>query len=93
MNEHSRPATYAPEDYSTVRDHAVLIGQLSQVLTIEQLEGAITHADRALSLGPILDPTAARAAGDELGKQVRYLRAVLAFRREVEAIREAGDAR
>jgi hypothetical protein len=93
MADRKGTSAYAPEDFTTVRDQAVLIGQLSQALTIEQLEGAITHADRALSLGPILDPTAARAVGDELDKQVRYLRALLAFRREVEAIKELGDAR
>lgn len=80
-------AAYAPEDFVTVRDVAVMIGQAAQALSIEQLEGAIAHADRAQGIGPILDPTAFIRGRDELDKQLRYFRALLAFRRAIEDLR------
>lgn len=57
------------------------------VAGIEVLERAIAEAERAQSVGPILDPTMARGAGPELERELRFLRATLAYRRELEEFR------
>lgn len=77
-------------EFTELRDRAVFIGMLSRATSVEQIETWIQQSERALGIGPILDPTLAIRAGDELGLQVRYMRAFLAFRREVETIVAAG---
>jgi hypothetical protein len=77
-------------DFTRLRDQAVFIGMLSRAASVEEIEAWVQQSERALSVGPYVDPTLAIQAGDELGLQVRYMRAFLAFRREVEAIVTAG---
>lgn len=54
---------------------------------VELLERAIAAGERALSVGPIVDPTLWRDAHVELEVELKVMRAVLAFRREVEELR------
>jgi hypothetical protein len=70
-----------------VRDVAVAIGHSATCLTVEQLDVAIAEADRAQTLGPILDPTLSMAAGGSLNEQLRYLRAFRTFRAAIEELR------
>lgn len=72
--------------YVEVRDKAVFIGQLAQALTVEQIDEAIRQAQRAESVGPVLDPTAWIRGSGELAKQVRYLHAFRDFRAAVDEI-------
>lgn len=75
--------SHTAEEWTSIRDRAVLLGQLVQGLTLEELEAWIEQGDRALSIGFVLHPTAARDGADQLQKQLRYMRAVHAFRRAV----------
>ncbi len=70
-----------------VRDVAVAIGRSATCLSVDQIDEAIIEADRAQTLGPILDPTLSMAAGGSLDEQLRYLRAFRDFRAAIETLR------
>lgn len=83
----SSPTTTAPPVFVPVRDLAVAVGRLSQAADLATIDQALAEADTALSVGPILDPTLARNGAAELERQVRLIRALRAFRAEVEELR------
>lgn len=80
-------AAAAAPVYPSVRDATVGIARALATIDVGLLEQAIAEGDRAQAAGPILDPTLARAAGDELAAELRFLRATLTYRRELEALR------
>lgn len=72
--------------FPVVRDVAVTIARVTiGALQVEVLEQAIAEGDRALAVGPILDPTLARDAGPELEQHIALLRATLTYRQALEA--------
>lgn len=75
--------------YVEVRDSAVGTARLALAIPADDLREAIEHADRALSIGPILDPTLWRDGADELQKHLVVLRAVRDFQRKLETLRPA----
>lgn len=82
------PATgYDKAMFTGVRDVVVAIGRVVLTVDPEVLAAAIAHGDRALAVGPILDPTAARDGSAELERQLKAMRAVLACRRALEELR------
>lgn len=81
----STTPTYEPEMFPAVRDLVVTIGRAVLVLETDVLEAAIAHGERALGVGPILDPTAFMRGSGELERQLKAMRALLACRRELEA--------
>lgn len=81
------PRVYEDDMFPAIRDHVVVVGRAVLLLEPEVLEAAIAHGERALAVGPILDPTAFRDGADELERQLRAMRAVLACRRSLEELR------
>lgn len=79
--------TYEPDMFPAVRDGVVAIGRAVLSLDTDTLEAAIAHGERSLGVGPILDPTAFRDGHEELEKQLKAMRAVLACRRALEELR------
>lgn len=76
--------------YVEVRDAAVGTARIALAIPADDLREAIEHADRALSIGPTLDPTLWRdGAADELLKHLVVLRAVRDFQRKLETLRPA----
>ncbi len=73
--------------FTQVRDVAVAVGRSATCLTVEQLDEAISEADRAQTLGALLDPTLSMAAAGSLDEQLRYLRAFRTFRAAIEELR------
>lgn len=73
--------------YVEVRDAAVGAARIALAIPSHELDEAIAHADRALAVGPILDPTLARDAGGELQRQLVVLRAVRNLQHKLEVLR------
>ncbi len=78
--------------FEDVRDVAVAVGRSATVLSVKQIDTAIHEADRAMGLGPFLDPTAFMRGSDSLREQIAYLRAFRDFRAAIEAFRSSEDA-
>jgi hypothetical protein len=81
--------------FTPVRDIAVALARTTLAIDIETIDRALEEASRAQSLGPILDPTLTRDAGDDLAEQVRLIKAFRDFRAAVETFRpseEVADA-
>lgn len=76
-------------DFRGVRDIVVAVGRTVLTLDPDVLAAAIAHGERAISVGPILDPTAFRDGHQELERQLKAMRAVLACRRALEELRGA----
>lgn len=73
--------------FKATRDLAVSIGQALQVISIENIELWIRQAERALATGPTIEPELfADGAAAELEKQIKYMKALLEFRKVVEEI-------
>lgn len=73
--------------YVEVRDAAVGAARIALAIPADELSDAIEHADRALALGPILDPTLWRDGSGELQKHLVVLRAVRDLQRKLETLR------
>lgn len=73
--------------FTAVRDAAVAVGRAATCLSVEQIDEAIAEADRAQTVGPIIDPTAFMRGSESLDEQLRYLRAFRDFRVKIEALR------
>lgn len=78
------PATLSQPEYAVLR---TFIGQVCCTLgsiQVEHFDRLIATAERALSAGPVLDPTLARDAGPALVEELRTFRAVRDLRRVIE---------
>lgn len=85
------PVVEAPapdqEAFVPVRDFAVSAARSVAMVPLETIEEAIAEGERALAVGPVLDPTLFRQGADELATQLRVIKALRNFRLAVEAIR------
>lgn len=76
-----------PAEYRAVMDHVLLFARLIENSElIDRIPAVIDAAQRADTLGPIVDPTLWMDGHGNLRRQVEILRAVLAFR---DAVRKA----
>ncbi len=75
--------------FAATRDVAVAIGSAATQIDLATIDEALAEADRAQSLGPILDPTAFMRGSESLSEQVRYLRAFRTFRAAIEEFNPA----
>ena len=71
------------EMFPAVRDSLVHVGRALVGLPEDAMDRAIRAGERALSAGAILDPTLYRDAGRSLDQQVKFLKLVRQFRRDV----------
>lgn len=74
-------------EYAATRGAAINVSQAIASLPLELVDNLVATAERAQSLGPILDPTLARDAGGNLADELRLFRALARFRRELEDLR------
>ncbi len=82
--ERHRPAQATAGVFASVRDLAVAIGSAATQLDLVTIDAALVEAERAQTLGPILDPTAFMRGSDALSDQVAYLRAFRTFRAAID---------
>jgi coenzyme F420-reducing hydrogenase delta subunit len=76
-----------PGVFAEVRDFAVQAARSVAMVDPTIIQQAIDEADRALVVGPILDPTLFQRGQAELEQQTQLLRALLHFRLRLEAFR------
>jgi hypothetical protein len=77
----------SPAKYAAARDAAISVSKAIAGLPLELVDDLVKTAERAEAVGPILDPTLARAAGDELADEIKMFRALRRFRQELEELR------
>jgi hypothetical protein len=75
------------ERWLAVRSLTGTVGAAVVTIDLEELERAIAYGEHALACGAALEPTLWREAHGELEAELRAMRALLAFRRELEALR------
>jgi hypothetical protein len=73
-----------PDAYIGARNRAYLIAHAA--LEVDGLADAIGQAEHAGAVGPLLDPTLARAKGRALEQDLGVMRAVSRFRAELKRI-------
>lgn len=74
------------EQYITTQHQ---LGTLAGLVLAMPLDGFVEAAERASTIGPFVDPTLYRKAGDNLANITALARALLTFKKEV--LRQMGD--
>lgn len=90
----STPATNGsdPGVFTDVRDFAVNAARSVAMIDLAVIQQALDEGERALAVGTILDPMLWMKGADELGKQLRVIRALQNFRLAIEGLRpDAGE--
>jgi tetratricopeptide (TPR) repeat protein len=81
------------DDFVAIRDRAVAASRaVITLVSVEDLDRAIDDGERAQALGPVLDATLWQRGTHELADQLRLMRALRTFRRELEAFRPREEA-
>lgn len=74
-------------EYNLTCERVIAVAGVTATLELADVDALIAQAETAQAVGPILDPTLARAGAEKLDQELKLFRALRTFRAVLEEFR------